>query len=97
VSRRRRRKSIFDAILDDLADLIDDAYEEQIHAHDSPQTTMVNPLTVEENQLYIEIVELGFREAIKKYHPDREGGDAEKAACINALRDKIHSIAGVRK
>jgi curved DNA-binding protein CbpA len=51
---------------------------------------------VEENQLYMEIVELGFREAIKKYHPDR-GGDPEKAACVNALRDKIHLIAGVKK
>ena len=104
----RRRKSLFDEIIADMADLFDGAYEQfqaaQDQAHDhgyqntdhGPDIQPVTPLTVEENQLYVEIVELGFREAIKKYHPDR-GGDPEKAACINALRDKIHRIAGVKK
>jgi hypothetical protein len=110
---RRRRKSLFDEIIADMADLFDGAYEQfqaaqdqgqyhqKHHGHgpqDAPPQDIqpVQPLTVEENQLYMEIVELGFREAIKKYHPDR-GGDPEKAACVNALRDKIHLIAGVKK
>jgi hypothetical protein len=65
----------------------------------TPQTATEqhSPLTEDEHKLYAEIVELGFREAIKRYHPDRDGGSQEKAAAINALRDKVRLLAGVKK
>lgn len=101
MAARRRRRSILDRLWDDLADALDDLYEQQQQARGSSESSNNHhsrhgPLTPEENQLYIEIVELGFREAVKKYHPDR-GGDPDKMACINALRDKVHRIAGIRK
>ena len=61
----------------------------------SPRVS-VSPLTPEENALYGEVVKLGFRKALETYHPDR-GGDPDKMAKLNALRDKVFQIAGIKK
>lgn len=101
-SQRARRgpKSPFEIPLDELLDRLFDSFLQQTQFGGSENINgqqPTPPLTAPEHELYAEIVELGFREAIKRYHPDREGGSTEKAAAINALRDKVRRLAGVER
>ncbi|MBK8200706.1 MAG: hypothetical protein IPK75_20405 [Acidobacteria bacterium] len=85
--KRRRKPSGLDYFFDRIEQFMDEALGQQPQRPNQAQTTRpAVEIDPEEFALYQEVMAMGFRYALAKYHPEGKEPDNEKMKKLTALK-----------